>query len=73
MFNAEDFNFFKIVACGLFGAIGFVAFVYGKRQSEWKPMITGALLMAYPYFISDTIAIYLIGAVLTASLYFWRE
>ena len=36
-------------------------------------MIIGAALMAYPYFISGTFFLYLIGITLTAALYFWRE
>jgi hypothetical protein len=73
MFQAEDFNLLKIVAYTIFGAIGFVAFVYGKKNALWRPMITGLALMAYPYFLSGTFVIYLVGIVLTAALYFWRE
>jgi len=56
----------------IFGAIGFVAFVYGKKNAFWPPMIIGLALMMYPYFFSGALAIYLIGIVLTAALYFWR-
>lgn len=56
-----------------FGAIGFVAFVYGKKNAELKPMIIGILLMGYPYFIRGTLALYLVGIALTAALYFFRE
>jgi hypothetical protein len=68
----EDFNFAKIAACGIFGAIGFVAFVYGKRNTLWRTMVIGIALMAYPYFFSEMPALYIIGIVLTAALYFWR-
>ncbi len=57
----------------LFGAIGFIAFVYGKKNAELKPMIIGILLMGYPYLIRDTLALYLVGIALTAALYFFRE
>lgn len=73
MFKAEDFDLFKMAACAIFGAIGFVAFVYGKRQTRWRPMAIGAILMAYPYFVSGTLLIYLFGIIFTAALYFWRE
>lgn len=33
----------------LFSSIGFVAFVYGKKQSLWKIMFTGLGLMIFPY------------------------
>ncbi len=57
----------------LFGSIGFIAFVYGKKNSEFRPLIIGLALMAYPYFIRGTLVLYLIGVGLTAALYFFRE
>ncbi len=57
----------------LFGSIGFIAFVYGKKNSEFRPLIIGIALMAYPYFLRGTIPLYLIGIGLTAALYFFRE
>lgn len=62
-----------IIANLLFGSIGFVAFVYGKRMHIWKPMFIGLTLMAYTYFVENTILLYGIGAVLTASLFFSRD
>ena len=68
-----DFSWAKIIAYLIFGAVGFVAFVYGKKNTLWRPMVIGIALMAYPYLVSGAMAIYLIGMVLTAALYFWRE
>jgi hypothetical protein len=73
MFHAGDFSIAKIVAYIIFGAIGFVAFAYGKKNTFWRPMVIGLALMGYPYFVSETLPIYLIGIALTAALYFWRE
>jgi len=73
LLRASDFGMAKIVAYTIFGAIGFVAFMYGKKNTFWKPMIIGAALMAYPYFLSGTLVVYLIGIALTAALYFLRE
>ena len=56
----------------VFGSIGFVAFIYGKRMNLWKPMFLGIALMIYPYFVSNDIAIIAIGAVGTAGLFFLR-
>jgi len=69
----NDFSAAKIFADIIFGAIGFVAFLYGKKNKEFRPMIVGAVLMAYSYFISGTFLLYLIGIALIATLYFWRE
>ena len=56
----------------VFGSIGFVAFIYGKRMNLWKPMLLGIALMVYPYFISDDLLLIAIGAIGTAGLFFLR-
>lgn len=68
----NDLNFAKIVAYLLFGAIGFIAFSYGKKTANWRVLAIGIALMGYPYFVSTTEMIYIIGAILTAMLYAWR-
>ena len=68
-----DFTLANLIGWTLFGAVGFVAFVYGKKQSEIKPMILGIALMAYPYFVANTIAMYVVGAALTAALFLFRD
>ena len=73
MFQSGVFSAGSILAYIIFGAIGFVAFVYGKKNAFWRPMIIGIALMVYPYFFSGTLVIYLVGIALTAALYFWRE
>jgi hypothetical protein len=66
------FSTAELIAGLLFGSIGFVAFLYGKRQSVWRPMFTGLALMVYPYFVADTLALWGIGAALTATLFLFR-
>jgi len=57
----------------LFGSIGFVAFVYGKRMHVWKPMFLGIALMVYPYFITNDAVMYVIGIFGSAALFFLRD
>ena len=71
--QAGDFGIAKIFACTIFGAIGFAVFLYGKKIKSFRHMVIGIALMAYPYFISGTLLLYLVGIVLTVALYFWRE
>jgi hypothetical protein len=71
--QAGDFSAAKIFAWIIFGAIGFAVFMYGKKTGSFRPMIIGIALMTYPYFISGTFLLYLVGIALTAALYFWRE
>ena len=70
---ADDFSAAKIFAWIIFGAIGLAACLYGKKNKLFRPMIIGAALMVYPYFISGTFFLYFVGIALTAALYFWRE
>lgn len=63
----------KVIAYIIFGIIGFVAFMYGKKSALFRPAIIGLALMLYPYFFKGVLAIYLVGIALTLALYFWRE
>jgi hypothetical protein len=62
----------NLLAGLLFSSIGFVGFIYGKRMSLWKPMFLGIALMAYPYFIEDTILLCVIGLLGTGALFLLR-
>jgi hypothetical protein len=57
----------------LFGVVGFAAFVYGKKSVQLKPIAIGIALMVYPYFISRTWLLYVIGCVLCAVLFVFRD
>ncbi len=56
----------------VFGSIGFVAFVYGKRTESWITMLIGFALMAFPYLVSDTLWMVVVGSVLSLCLYIFR-
>ena len=43
------------------GGIGFVLFVYGKKQGRWPQLMGGLLFMAYPYFTLTLVS--LVGGV----------
>ncbi|HTL69813.1 MAG TPA: hypothetical protein VL404_00835 [Candidatus Eisenbacteria bacterium] len=68
-----NFSFANLAAGTLFGSIGFVAFVYGKKEAAWKPLVIGLVLMGYPFAVQDTTLLWVIGSALTASLYFFRD
>jgi hypothetical protein len=56
----------------VFGSIGLGYFVYGKRQRRGVPLACGLGLMIFPYLVSNTILLILIGLVLAALPYFVR-
>lgn len=55
----------------LFGSIGMGYFVYGKRQRRGVALVAGMLLCVFPYFVSNTILIVLLGALFMALPYFF--
>jgi len=57
----------------LFSLIGLAAFGYGKKQRRIVPMIGGVLLMLYPYFVTNTLACYLIGILIIAAMFLIKE
>ena len=68
-----NFSAANLIGGLVFGSIGFVAFVYGKRMNLWKPMFLGLGLMIYPYFVSDDKIMLAIGILGSAALFFVRE
>ena len=67
-----NFSAANLIGGLVFGSIGFIAFVYGKRMHLWKPMFLGIALMIYPYFVANDVAVIAIGAIGTAGLFFLR-
>ena len=57
----------------IFGSIGFVAFLYGKKEAHLKSMLLGITLMVYPYLISNGVALFAVGAILTVALFLFRD
>ena len=57
----------------LFGAIGAGYFLYGKRQQEGVPMFCGFALMVFPYFVSSAYVLFIVGAILMAIPFLFRE
>jgi hypothetical protein len=56
----------------LFGSVGLGFFLYGRKQKAAVPLLCGLALMAFPYFVSDTVALVAIGGALIAAPYFLR-
>ncbi|HEX8978194.1 MAG TPA: hypothetical protein VF811_00680 [Parasulfuritortus sp.] len=57
----------------LFGVIGIAAYGYGRKQKKRNAKWLGVSLMLYPYAVSDTLWLYVVGVALTAGLFFWRD
>ena len=53
----------------LIGSVGFVLLAYGKKQSRMPHMVSGLILMGYPYFVSNLFAMGGIAVALLAALW----
>ncbi len=69
----ESFSLAGMIGGLIFSSFGFVAFVYGKKQSLLAPLVIGILMIVFPCFTQNTIAIYSIGIILSVSLYYYRR
>jgi hypothetical protein len=67
-----SFSAANLIGGLVFGSIGFIAFIYGKRMNLWRPMLLGLALMVYPYFISSDVMMIAIGAIGTTGLFVLR-
>ena len=61
-----DFDVLNLFLIVLFSAVGLGYFIYGKRQRQAPSLLAGLLLMIYPYFISGTFPIIVVGLLLMA-------
>jgi len=57
----------------IFGIIGMCAFMYGKKEKSFRPMLIGISLMFYPWFVTNAFWTIITGIGLTAALFYWRE
>jgi len=53
----------------LFGSIGIGYLVYGRKQRHVLALVTGLLLMVFPYFVSSVTLLVLLGALLVVLPY----
>ena len=57
----------------LFSSVGLGYFIYGRRQDKMVPLLCGLALIIYPYFMPNTAALVIIGAIFVAVPYFVRR
>jgi hypothetical protein len=58
-----DLGFFMLAL--IFGAVGFVYFSYGRKQARISMIISGLLLMVYPYVLDSKVWLVVIGLILS--------
>lgn len=63
----------QIIWSMLFGAFGLGYFIYGRKQQKIIPLLAGIALFIFPYFISNTIVLVIVGCIILAIPYFIRS
>jgi len=51
------------------GGIGFVLFVYGKKQDRTPQLVAGIALMVYPYFVSTVLLTIVIAVAIVVGMW----
>jgi hypothetical protein len=64
-----DFDASTLFANVVVSAVGIGFFIYGKKQRRAPQLVTGVLLMAYPYFVTGALLTYAIAVGLVAALW----
>ena len=52
------------------GGIGFVLFVYGKKQGRWPHLAAGLIFMVYPYFATNLVSLVAVGVGIGGALWY---
>jgi hypothetical protein len=68
-----DFDTTNLLLSLLFGSVGLGYVMYARKAGKLAPAIAGVGLMAFPYFIGNTILLILICLTLTAAPFFLRD
>jgi len=58
-----------LIGAVIFGIVGFVAYRYGKKMSRPATKWIGIALMLYPYAVSATWLMYVVGVGLSLGAY----
>jgi hypothetical protein len=62
-----------LVGSLLFGIVGYLAFRRGRKAARPELTWTGVALMVYPYAVSQTWLLWVVGATLCGWLYVKRD
>jgi hypothetical protein len=52
------------------GAVGFVLFVYGKKQGRWPHLVAGLLCRVYPYITPGLVSLIATGGAIGFALWY---
>jgi len=62
-----------MAASGLFSLVGIIYLRQGRAANDVNRILCGLALLAYPFFVTKTVYIVLVGAALTAAPYLMEK
>jgi hypothetical protein len=64
-----NFDASTLIAGFVVSGIGFVLFSYGRKMGRAPHVVTGIVLMVFPYFVPSVLLMFGIAALLCGGLY----
>jgi hypothetical protein len=53
----------------IIGSVGFVLFIYGKKQARLPQLVSGLALMVYPYFVASVAWMVVVACLILGALW----
>jgi hypothetical protein len=66
--NAIGIDDNALLASLLIGLVGAACFVYGRREGRLPPMVAGAAMVVYPYFVPNVLAMIAVAVALLGAM-----
>jgi len=70
---ASGFTMWGIIAGVVFSMAGLVYLKIGRKESDFFTIFTGLALLGFPYFVTNTLYIVLIGSAIMAYHYYHKN
>ena len=64
-----DLDANALLASLFIGLVGAACFVYGRKQGKLSPMLVGAAMVVYPYFVPNVIAMIAVAVALLVAMW----
>ena len=69
----SGFTMWGIIASVVFSVAGMVYLKIGRKESDFFTIFTGLALLGFPYFVTKTLYIVLIGSAIMAYHYYHKN
>jgi len=66
----DDIDVLSLIVSFVVSGVGFVLFSYGRKMKRTPQVVSGLLLMVFPYFVSSVLGMLVIAALLILALVF---